>query len=417
MHEVKRLNADHATDLVTLGQQAYTANATESKEKLDEIIEKTKKNLAREERKYYGVMQADKLIGSMQLFDYEMNVFGQFMKTGGLSSVAVDLLHKKKRIAKSMVEYYLKHYDEAGYTFGVLYAFRPDFYHQMGFGYGTKMDQYRIAPHAFPNFGYKGDLVYLQEKDLDLLVDCYNRFAAQHHGAMKKVAEQYEWMIQKPNFKYIGIEKNGHLTGYVVFSFMKREDANNTLSNNIMVHEFVYTDDDALRQLCTFLHSQKDQVHRLFFQTQDEAFHHLLTDPRDGSDHKIPFVYHQTNVSGVGLMYRVINVKRLFMNLGDHRFGQSNLTVTFDIQDSFYQANEQEVTVKFNAGKPTVIQGAKPDVNVTIDIADFSSLIMGVVDFDRLHLYGKISLDDSSYVEKLTDLFHTKEKPICLTNF
>lgn len=116
-------------------------------------------------------------------------------------------------------------------------------------------------------------------------------------------------------------------------------------------------------------------------------------------------------------MYRVINVKRLFMNLGDHRFGQSNLTVTFDIQDSFYQANEQEVTVKFNAGKPTVIQGAKPDVNVTIDIADFSSLIMGVVDFDRLHLYGKISLDDSSYVEKLTDLFHTKEKPICLTNF
>ena len=104
MHEVKRLNADHATDLVTLGQQAYTANATESKEKLDEIIEKTKKNLAREERKYYGVMQADKLIGSMQLFDYEMNVFGQFMKTGGLSSVAVDLLHKKERIAKSMVE-------------------------------------------------------------------------------------------------------------------------------------------------------------------------------------------------------------------------------------------------------------------------------------------------------------------------
>lgn len=100
-------------------------------------------------------------------------------------------------------------------------------------------------------------------------------------------------------------------------------------------------------------------MHRLFFQTQDEAFHHLLTDPRDGSDHKIPFVYHQTNVSGVGLMYRVINVKRLFMNLGDHRFGQSNLTVTFDIQDSFYQANEQEVTVKFNAGKPTVIQGAK----------------------------------------------------------
>lgn len=43
MHEVKRLNADHATDLVTLGQQAYTANATESKEKLDEIIEKRKR--------------------------------------------------------------------------------------------------------------------------------------------------------------------------------------------------------------------------------------------------------------------------------------------------------------------------------------------------------------------------------------
>lgn len=49
MHEVKRLNADHATDLVTLGQQAYTAKQLERKEKLEKFIEKTKKNLAREE--------------------------------------------------------------------------------------------------------------------------------------------------------------------------------------------------------------------------------------------------------------------------------------------------------------------------------------------------------------------------------
>jgi predicted acetyltransferase len=49
-----------------------------------------------------------------------------------------------------MMLYFLRHYREQGAPLVALYPFRPDFYRQMGFGYGTKMDQHRVKPSALP---------------------------------------------------------------------------------------------------------------------------------------------------------------------------------------------------------------------------------------------------------------------------
>ncbi|WP_188208154.1 GNAT family N-acetyltransferase [Alkalibacillus aidingensis] len=417
MHEVRKIKEEEYRDLVILHEQAYTAHAAENDEEIDQLVKKEKENLnAARGVQPYGVFKNNQLIGSMKLFDFEMNVFGSFLPTGGLSSVAVDLLHKKERVAKSLVDFYLKHYDERGYSLAALYAFRPDFYYQMGFGYATKKDVYTVAPHAFPNFKHKNDLTYLKKGDEQLLVDCYNEFASQHHGLIKKIKLQYQRTLEKFQYKVVGIKKNDKLTGYAIFSFKKREE-NNFLSNNISLHEFVYQDRDALQQLSTFFHTQKDQVHRITFPTQDPAIHHFFTDARDGSDELVNFVYHQTNKSGLGLMYRVINAKRFFQQVSKHNFNNSNHSITFQISDTMYPANAGEVTVKFTNGKPTVVQGAKADTIVKMDIADFSSLVLGVVEFEKLHLYGKVDVSNEEHVKAINDTFYTREKPISMTNF
>ncbi|WP_411954553.1 enhanced intracellular survival protein Eis [Alkalibacillus sp. S2W] len=417
MHEIRPLNEAEFRDNVILHEQAYTANAAEKEEDIKQLVER-EKSLLQETNSVvpYGAFEQNQLIGSMKLFDFQMNVFGTFLQVGGLSSVAVDLLHKKERVAKSLVDYFLDHYDKRGYALTTLYAFRPDFYYQMGFGYGKKKDVYTIAPHAFPNFNHKNDITYLTPDDKDHLVTCYNRFAEQHHGVMKKEAFQYKRPFEQFDIKIVGVKQNEVITGYAIFSFKKRE-VNNFLSSNITIHEFVYTNRDALQQLSTFFHTQKDQVNRISVPTQDDTLHHFFTDARDGSDNLVNFVYHQTNTSGLGLMYRIINVERFFNQLKQHNFNNANHTVTFQGTDSMYPANAGDVTVAFTNGKPAVIQGAKADTTIKIDISDLTSLLLGVIDFQKLYLYGKVELSNDNHVDIIDDIFRTRHQPISMTNF
>ncbi|GAA0451071.1 GNAT family N-acetyltransferase [Alkalibacillus silvisoli] len=417
MHEVRKIREEEYRDNVILHEQAYTSNPANSEEEIEKLVKEEKNFLDQAEGVVpYGVFQNNQLIGSMKLFDFEMNVFGTFLPTGGLSSVGVDLLHKKERVAKSLVDFYLDYFDKRGFALTALYAFRPDFYYQMGFGYGVKKDVYHVAPHAFPDFKHKNDLAFLTKDDSQALVDCYNTFAKRHHGLMKKNSLQYKKPFEKFKFKILGVKKKGNVTGYAIFSFKERE-ANNFLSSNITIHEFVYTDKDALKQLSTFFHTQKDQVHRITFPTQDDTMHHFFTDARDGSDELVNFVYHQTNKSGLGLMYRVINVKRFFSQLSKHNFNNANHSIMFQVTDSMYPANAGDVTVKFTNGKPAVIQGAKADTTVKIDISDLTSLLLGVIDFNKLYLYDKVELSNEDHVEVINEIFYTRNKPISMTNF
>src|SRR3954453_675814 len=51
---------------------------------------------------FYGLFDAQQLLGSMRLHDFSMNMFGTPVASGGVGFVAVDLLHKKQAVAKEL---------------------------------------------------------------------------------------------------------------------------------------------------------------------------------------------------------------------------------------------------------------------------------------------------------------------------
>ncbi|MGP4072642.1 GNAT family N-acetyltransferase [Piscibacillus sp. B03] len=417
MREIRKIKPDHIRDLVKIEQQAYTARQAESVDDIDKIVEKYEKMF--KEAKgfhYFGLFENQQLLGSMKLYDFKMNVFGQFLPLGGLGNVAVDLLHKKEKIAKDLVTYYLDHYVNQGYALTALYPFRPDFYYRMGFGYGKKKDLYKVVPEAFPNFKNKNDLTYLGKEDSQAVVDCYNTFASNHHGLFYSDGPHFDAYLESFKSKVIGIKKKGKLTGFAVFTFQNRSD-DHFLSNDIQIHQLVYNDTDALKQLMTFFHTQKDQVNRINIATQDSSFNHLLSDARNDSNNLIPPIFHETNQSGTGIMYRIINVKKFFQQLGKHNFNGVTTSITFNVRDSFYPKNEGPVTITFNNGNPIVTQGANAKMTIDLDIADLTSLVLGVIDFRKLYLYGLTKISDEAYVEEVTNLFATAEGPICTTGF
>ena len=116
-------------------------------------------------------------------------------------------------------------------------------------------------------------------------------------------------------------------------------------------------------------------------------------------------------------MYRVIDVSRLFAQLSAYRFGAETLALELVLNDSFFPANNHRTLVQFTHDVAEVQAGSVPDVTITLDVAEFSSLIMGAVRLTDLYRYGLFALSNESYVEQIDRLFHVPQKPRCLTRF
>ncbi|MFP4343433.1 MAG: enhanced intracellular survival protein Eis [Anaerolineales bacterium] len=419
MSEIRRLTAQGIEEYVDIVIDAYPGFKISSEEDRRRLIERLQK--VQEEvppLHLYGLYREDRLLGGMRLHDFWLNVLGTEVSAGGVGMVAVDLLHKKEHVAKELLLFFLEHYRRRGARMALLYPFRPDFYYAMHFGYGAKISQYRFRPAALRRGPSKAEVRSLSAEDRSALAACYDRYQAQTHGMI--VRHAHEW---DPWFRNLGLENriagcvlDDRLEGYLIFGF-KARPVESPLRNDLVVKELVYTSREALAELLTFLHSQADQVERIILATHDASFHHLLLDPRDECETLIPSVYHESNVQGVGLMYRIIDVPGIFDDLRDHDFNGQSCRLKLTVSDSFLPGNAGSTLLHFEAGRVTLPGSGEHEVELALNVAELSSLLMGVVDLRSLHTYGLAELSEAAYLETLNRLFAVEQKPVCLTAF
>jgi predicted acetyltransferase len=412
---VRPLADDELLAFVTIAANAYPAFKLHTPEERQKLAERMGARSGPHDR-YYGLFRDGALLGGMRLIDYQMNVRGASVPTGGVGMVAVDLLHKKEKVARDLMRFYLDRCRNAGMSMAVLYPFRPDFYQQMGFGYGTRVSQYAFLPAALPARGGKEHVRMLTKDDAEALAACYARIQARTHGLMVKPASDMERMLAGGETRVVGVERDGRIGGYLAFGF-DNDPGGNFIKNNLHIHELVYETPDALAELFAFLRTQADQIHRIVIETQDETFYYLLSDPRDESARMIPSVAHQTNVEAVSLMYRVVDLRALVAGLGDARFGDGTCRVRLAVRDSFVRENDGSFTLSFADGRVRLAEASDADVQLALGISELSSLLMGAVALDRLTEYGLATLSDPGYLETLTRIFAVPRRPICLTAF
>ncbi len=414
--EFKILDEEGIKEFIKIGGLAYPLMNIHTQEDLQNQGQRLIK-LQNEDStvNIYGAYRDDELVGGMELQDFVMNFNGVEMKTGGVGFVAVDLLHKKERVAKDIISYFIDYYRQKKLSMAMLYPFRPDFYKQMGFGFGTKMNHYRIKPASLPNVENKQNIYYLKEQEQEQLIDCYNRFASKTHGMINRTNIEVSNIVA-PGKKTIVYKQEDKIEGYISFFFKKASEVN-PLKYDIIVKELIYQNVEVLKQLLNFLHIQFDQINRIIINTQDEYFHYLLKDPRDESEANFTSVYHQSNLQGVGLMYRIIDTVGFFEQLQEYNFNNQNIKLKLNIVDSFVEENSKPFVVDFREGKPTVTGGIDYDAEISMDISDFSAMIMGCVNFEALLRLGLCEINDISYADTVNSLFRTKDKPMCTTVF
>ena len=365
------------------------------------------------DRKYLGVFDSDHLLGGMAYFNYTMTVFSQHLQVAGVGLICVDLMHKKQHVAKTIMNSFHKHYYNLGVPITILYPFRPDFYAAMGYGLGKKMNRYQFRPKDLPKTTRK-HLIPLNPSHKKLVTECFNRYATVTHGMIQKTESEIERLLSSPNV--IGYKKDGLIQGFLSFNF-KKVDPDNFILNDLIIEELIYENSVVLSELLTYLHIQADQVRKMFFHTQDDFFHYLLYDPRNG-ENNIFLTSQESNVQGLGIMYRIINPQKLFADLKDHNFGNQSISLKSTLKDSFLPVNNGSFIVKFDQGLPQVQNiSDSADVEIVLDIKYFSSIFMGVVTFRKLFQLGLVQISDKKYLDTVNELFMTEVPPITTQQF
>ncbi len=353
--------------------------------------------------------------GAMRLYDFEMNVRGRDALAGGLGSVAVSALHKRRGVARAMIAWYLDDYRHRGAAFGVLYPFRPDFYRKVGFGYGTPMQRYRFAPAELRGDGARGTPRVLREDDAGEVLAFHERVRALTNGLIKRHLIPTLRALRDPELRTIGIEDGGALRGLMQVKAIAGPDAVRN-RDELQVRDLLWEDDVYGAALLSYLRAQRDQFARVTIESQDAALYLAARDPRDGSDVTVATpAGHRVAETGLGVMYRILDVETAFAHLPA---AGTPLVMQVRIDDPFVAETSGAWTFRFGPhGAPRRDEGARPDATLSIGIHDLSSVVLGSLRLRDAVRHRLATLEPRERLPAADAAFAVAQPPICTTRF
>lgn len=415
MRTIREVEESELEELLRITVEAFPGMKVSGPEERARMLERLARVMKEPIVHFFGVYEGGRLIGVMRFYDFTMRLHDTDALVGGVGGVAVDLRHKKERVAADMIRFFLDYYRDKGAALTALYPFRPDFYHRMGFGFGVKLNRYSFRPDVLPARP-KARVEFLTTEDKAAVGDCYERFRRRTNGLLQLPPHVLDSLFTDPAMRLVGVREGDRVRGYLLFRFDPAA-GDNWLANDLYVRTLVYDDAAALATLLGFVRTQADQVQRVIYETQDDTFHFLLPDPRDGTGNLLAGLWHETNTQGAGIMYRVIDTPRLFDVLRDHDFGGQTATLGLTLTDTFLPENAGRYVLRVANGRATLSDGGAADIEISLNVSDFSSLAVGAIDFARLYGYGLATLSDAAAVPIVDRLFRAGQRPWCMTHF
>jgi len=416
--EIRELTEEHYPELTRIAGDAYPRMGMLTPDERTKQLERFK--ISRRDTRWvpYGLFRDGRMVGVFRRFDFVLNIRNVLVPAGGLGMVAVDLEHKKERVAKEMVRFFHDYYCQRDTTMTTLWPFRIDFYHDMGYGLGGAVHEYRFSPTDLPRGASKKHVRLLTKDDIPAINECQDRMFRKRIGMLDSCEAYLENKMQfAPELRYFGCELDGRLEAYMICRWRKPEQPTSFMDNDLAVWEIVYHTAEALAELFAFLHSQLDQVGRLWMQVADDEFYFLPRNPTMRTERQLPPNFHDGFTGAVGTMYRVLNARQLWTQLADCDFNGTTLTVRINLHDSFLRANDGHLIVRFESGHPRVVDQGTPDVEIALDVAEFSSLLMGAVHFRTLCDYRLAAISEVSKLDEIDRLFSYPQRPVCYTGF
>ena len=148
----------------------------------------------------------------------------------------------------------------------------------------------------------------------------------------------------------------------------------------------------------------------MVLRTGEEDFHHLLHDPQDVSRRYIDFGFLQTNVSAVGTMFKLVDVRDFVGKTAYRQFPAGTLTAEFRYYDEM-GCRDECIRIHFADRCWAIAESDAADVTVTCGQGDLASLLMGSCELAGMIRLGAVSVNNEAKAQELSRLLHCSQKP------
>ena len=412
MRRIVRLNHTQIEQYSQIVAHAFPEFHLSKPEARDKLVQRLKMYQDIDEHvSLLGLLEDDTLLGGIRVHRFLHNYYGNMVPASGLGLVAVDLAHKKRGVCRDMMLHFLRSGRERGALFAMLYPFRPDFYHQMGFGWGARMHGYCVQPSQLPSSPHLTRAELMGEEHTEALKACYEEYFRQQHGMVGIDGWEWQRFIISDRL-VVGVRQGERVTGYLSMQF--RVVPGDTHDKDLHVEQAVWLDTSSMLSLLHFLRAQADQVRHIVMPLVDDAFSYLLADPRHTDRQLTTPLYHQNARTAIGHMVRLLNTQEAVLR---RPWGEEDITVRFEVEDDFLAPNNEPFTVRFAGGTPYLEATATPDVTLRCRAVEFAPLLLNAVSLPKLAALGLVQLSDPGQLPRLTSLFRRDETPVCLAMF
>jgi predicted acetyltransferase len=393
----------HYGKLATLQQQAYPHAYSGSEEEKRHFEEQFRVLDLSEDLTYYGAYEDKELVGAMMVLKFEINFHGHMTQALGIASVAVDLIHKKRGIAKELILFSLALAEAERCPIFTLYPFNPKFYLHFGFGFGSPIYRYKLPPHCFKSGLDSLALTHSALNEPKAILTLYEAVLQNTHGMMNKSTLDIRRLSLLKNIHLLTVSDDNQIVGYMIYEQKNLMPDVYPLKQKLIVHEMLYTTPKALASFCNFFSIQQDQVDFIELTTFNPDFHHVLDDVHfTPQPELLPLIGHKASDRGHGLMYRALDPAYLLSKLPtkpeDH--------IVFYVQ--FPRENEPHLF--------TLNQSKEAPIELYLTLNHFSSWIMGAVSLWSLYELGQLGTHTPQHLKDFDHAFNL-EQPTCITRF
>lgn len=345
------------------------------------------------EMEYIAAYTDGKYAGLSVMADIFMGFHGHSIKAIDLDHLHTDLLAKKKGISSELIKKSCIRALEMCIPIMFVGPFSTKFYRDKGFGFGIRRMMFESAPEDFRDYSLLDSLEYLSTDDKlelsEFITRCYLSTNGNITFKNSSLKDYYEKLLEKEHVTIV-YKKDGVIHGYLTYKN----------SNDIVVYGMLYDTPDALHALSTFLHSQKGQANSIRFEYTDTPTMMICDRPKN-------VTYEEFS------MVKILDVAMFFNIIKEHGVNFNNQTLTLQIVTHDRLTDETSDTIIcFKDGLVQAINSNKADVKISLDIADFSSLVIGRYSFYDLINSGLVEIDSIDYIDRINKLFNTSYVPI-----
>lgn len=374
--EIKRIPESDFAQMIKIVQGAYAGSFNGSQQEAERLDTVFKTMTSEGQIIPLGAYDNTELMGSVFHYTFDTNFHNNMIKTAGIGTLAVDLLHKKKGVAKALIDasFELAHDDEISLYY--LYPFNTKFYRNFGFGYGNP-----ISTYCFASEDVKVRKTQVELKacsDLEAVFKLHNNRVKTTNGMSLKSYIDQKKLKNLKNGRIISAYDQDILVGYMVMS-QKSLDPMNSQSQKIVVQELMYTTRQALYAFMNFFASQKDQVDYIEYATFDKQFHFLLSNTK--------FVPKPQTLDIISLKFADVGLGLMPLALEPQ--------VLLDYLTTQTRFNAEFVVSYPKKPTQSYLMGGS-DVVIKLSINAFSSWVTGVVSLQDLYEHGDLESSDVS---------------------